>query len=126
MQSIIITIWSCFVFIGPRAVLPLNAAICEVVNELHDFRDNSLQFRATPNGETDSVEIRVHCAVKTRVPNKAVNLAHVVNSLGTGFNVDAAHISNQIACITCFHALYLDKGLYGCISIEKQSMQPYG
>jgi len=112
--------------IGPRAVLPLNAAICDVVNELHDFRDFSLQFRATLDSETDSVKIRVHCAVKPSISDKAINLAHVVNSLGTGFNVDAGDSSNQIACITCFHALYLDEGLYGCISIEKQSMQPYG
>lgn len=97
--------------IGPKAVLPLNAAICDVVNELHDFRDDSLQFRATLNGEIDSVEIRIHSAIKPRVPNKAVNLTHVVNSLRTGFNVDAGDSSNQIARITCFHALYMDKRL---------------
>ena len=91
---------------GPKAALRLNAPVLHIADELHDFWNVLLQLLATPNTETDSVEIRVHSAVKPCVLNKAVNLAHIVNSLRTGFNVDTAVSSKQIARVGCSHALW--------------------
>lgn len=71
----------CFVYWPEGAKSTLNAPILDILDELHDFWNVLLQLLATPNAETDSVEIRVHSAVKSCVLDKAVNLAHVVNSL---------------------------------------------
>lgn len=86
-----------------RPLIALDAPVGDVVNELHDFRDIIVQFLATLDGEIDKVKIRSHSAEKPCVPNKAVNLLHVVNSLRTGSNANTAISSNQIACHGCFH-----------------------
>lgn len=95
------------VIVARRPLIGLNAPVGDVVNELHDFWNIVVQFLATLDGEIDKVKIRGHSAEKPCVPNKAVNLLHIVNSLRTGFNANTAVSSNQIACHGCFHALSL-------------------
>ena len=90
-----------------RPLIGLNAPVGDVVNELHDFGHIFVQFSPAPDVEINRIKVGVHSAEDTRITDKAVNLTHVVNSLGAGFNANTAVSSNQILCHGCFHALSL-------------------
>ena len=102
-----------------RPLIALDAPVGDVVNELHDFWDIFVQFLAALDGEIDKVKIRGHSAEKPCVPNKAVNLLHIVNSLRAGFNANTAVSSNQIPCHGCFHALSLVMQIWGCVPFRE-------